>query len=95
MQAWAVTRIGCQATLSNGSRNAKQRQTLVVTQDVPKVALQAHRYRCSTSTVVSIRDVVIYSSLTGSGLRLSNKYMDGYLWFVSTQSKFTGANKGG
>jgi len=43
---------------------------------------------------VSIRGVVIYSSLTGSGLRLSNKYMDGYPWFVSTQSKFTSANRG-
>jgi len=39
-------------------------------QDVPRVTLQAHRYRCSTSTVVSNRGVVIYSSLTGSGLRL-------------------------
>jgi len=45
--------------------------------------------------MVSIRGVVIYSSLMGSGLRLSNTYMDGYPWFVSNQSKFTSANKGG
>ena len=65
-----------------------------MTQDVPRVTLQAHRYHCSNSTVVSIRGVVIYSSLMENGLRFSNKYKDGYPRFVSTQSKFTRANRG-
>jgi len=78
MQAWAVTRIGCQATLSNGSRNAKQRQALAMTQDVPEVTLQVHRYWCSTSTVVSIRGVVIYSSSKGKRARGDSKEEKSY-----------------
>jgi len=47
-------------------------------QDVLGVTLQAHRYRCSTSTVVSIHSVVIYSSSKGKRARGDKKEEKSY-----------------